>query len=434
MFAIKLRKWQIFSMRIIVAVSGGMDSLYTLLSLKKAGHDVAALHARFISPPTDPVPDLAAFCKNLDIPFYVANLQSEFKSGVIKPFLTSYQQGQTPNPCAICNKSLKLGRLLEIARNYSAEFLATGHYACLENHPKSGQICLKSAKDKSKNQSYFLALTPLEQLRHCLFPLADQNKKQIESELNVNKVKIPIAKESQEVCFIPNDNYREFIEREADKFSIEFQGGGQILLLNAESQEFKNLGQHNGLWNYTEGQRKGIGIAHSEPLYVIKKDYNSNILYVGNQSFLNIDFALATNLNFFVLPEQWPTKLFAQNRYKERPSEAEIFLIDYENNLEINLSSQNKYELLDKLEQNLKLNQESLISHGKENKLFHVLTDDQIYSSDTEQLYFQRINAWNKAKFGLRIEFKEKKQVYAKGQVLAIYDENEFILAGGILS
>ncbi len=422
-------------MRIIVAVSGGIDSLYTLLALKKDGHDVAALHARFINTETSPIADLSIFCKEQNIPFYVADLRDEFCKNVIKPFLNAYAEGQTPNPCATCNKSLKFGRLLEIARNYSAQFLATGHYACLEPYilpdKSSFSIGLKSADDKTKNQSYFLALTPLSSLRHCLFPLAHKHKKEIEAELSKHEVKIPIPKESQEVCFIPSDNYREFIENNAEKFSLEFSGQGKIVLLNKDIHAEKILGEHKGLWNYTEGQRKGIGIAHSEPLYVIKKDYVSNILYVGNQDYLYINSAKANQLNFFVPPSLWPNKLWAQCRYKEKPTEVDVFIQGQDFELNLATCQDKLFELEQQFIYAGSKDQENL---QQDSKLFHVQLDDLIYENKEEEHYFQKINAWNKANLSLKVVFKEAKQVYAKGQILAIYDENNFILAGGILS
>ncbi len=424
-------------MKIIVAVSGGMDSLYALTTLKKAGHDVAALHAKLIDSKESPIPALSNFCKKNQIPFYIADLREEFNKDVINPFLKSYSENQTPNPCATCNKRIKLGRLLEIARNYSAEVLATGHYACLENYldqdNKAHGPCLKNANDHTKNQSYFLALTPIKNLKHCIFPLADKLKKDIHSELINDNTKIPIAKESQEVCFIPNNDYRQFIlENHTQKF--DFKNSGNVILMdNDPNQQGKILGKHNGLWQYTEGQRKGLKIAYSKPLYVLKKDSEKNVLYVGDKDFINIEEAHATNINFFVPPNLWRNKLFAKTRYKEAKSPIKLFIINKDNGQEIEFTPENKILLQQFGEKLNSAKDQTLNNDFSENKLFHVKIDDLIYQNEEEKLYFQNIEAWNLANIDLKIHFLEPKQVYAKGQVLAIYDDNDFVLAGGIL-
>ena len=160
-------------MDITVAISGGTDSLFALLSLREAGHRVTALHARFLPVPEkgDPVPAMKELCDSLGVPLVVADLTQEFRSSVVDPFALAHTLARTPNPCALCNRAMKFGRLLDIALGYGEAF-ATGHYAALAQHPVYGPA-LKSGSDKAKDQSYFLALVPLERLRRTLFPLAD---------------------------------------------------------------------------------------------------------------------------------------------------------------------------------------------------------------------------------------------------------------------
>jgi len=444
-------------MKIVIAVSGGMDSLYTLMHLKQEGHDVAALHARFISTKNDPVPALSALCKEWNIPFHIADLRDEFRKEVIIPFLNSYAHGETPNPCAICNRRMKFGRLLDIARNLSAEVLATGHYVDMENYKTEKGIdyglCLKCGDDKSKDQSYFLALTPIENLRFALFPLAHKIKTDIYDELTKKSVPIPISKESQEICFVPHDNYKEFIEVESQKYKIAYQNTGEIIYRDAHDDALsgKKIGMHEGLWRYTEGQRKGLGIAWAEPLYVIEKNYNSNILYVGNQSALNISEASASQINFLVLPQLFPKNLFVRTRFREHPVPAKVFLAMQNSNVEIelgnSLSEKALTRLLDELQGKSKTcsnsatyssNDTCLTSNESESfsipsQLFHVREEGSRLDSEQEQAFSKQRTTWNTAPISLIVRFENHKQIYAKGQVLAVYDENGFVLAGGVL-
>lgn len=485
-------------MKIAIAVSGGVDSLYALISLKEAGHDVAALHARFMPVPKDkdPVPLLSTLCKEWGIPLHIVDLKEDFTKYVIRPFLESYARSETPNPCAHCNKSMKFGRLLDIARNLSVASLATGHYVNMEdyflgaNKTISYGLCLKSAHDSSKDQSYFLALTPIEKLRFAQFPLANKLKKDIVEELRLKNITIPIQKESQEVCFVPNDNYREFIEMQREKRQINYQGEGDIVFRNDNVS--KKIGMHNGLWRYTEGQRKGLGIAWSDPLYVIEKNEEKNILYVGTRSFLDISSAYAFQINFLVAPEYWNMQsnflefaqlaqeedaqvtplqkdilkkqenkikqdiekqqeevgLFVRTRFREKPSPARVFLeIPKQHNLEISTESQylkielgtkESYSLLkDFMKQSVDLQlfvPELGINNNYDNKyLWHVQEEETRFESEEEKAYSLERQFWNTMPVRLVVEFLSPKQVYAKGQVLAVYDKKGFLLAGGIL-
>lgn len=430
-------------MKIVIAVSGGVDSLYTLLHLKEEGHDIAALHARFINTKNDPVPGLSSLCKEWKIPFHVADIRDEFSKEVILPFLKSYAQCETPNPCAICNKSMKFGRLLNIARNLSAETFATGHYVDMQNYiTEKGTdygLCLKSGDDKNKDQSYFLALTPIESLRFAIFPLAHKIKKDIYAELTEKNIVPPINKESQEVCFVPNDNYREFIETESLKHKINYQGAGEVIYreIYGDTPISKKIGIHSGLWRYTEGQRKGLGIAWSEPLYVIEKDPISNILYVGNQDALNIPEASASQINFLVPPQLWPTNLLVRTRFREQAIPAKIFLSLNKHASEHELGNPASENALNELEHQCTTYgniENELQNQFVPNQLFHVREENNRFDSEQEEAFTKQRVIWNTAPVSLTARFENNKQVYAKGQILAVYDENGFVLAGGVLN
>lgn len=383
-------------MKTAVAVSGGVDSLYALVSLKEQGHEVFALHARFIDTENDVVPALQKTCDSLNIPLHVIDLKDEFNKNVIFPFFEFYQNAQTPNPCALCNKNMKFGKLLEKARELGAEKLATGHYVRLSPFEnvltnKYG-MCIKCAKDDKKDQSYFLALTPIKNLQSALFPLAEKTKEQIREELVGKNIPVPCPKESQEVCFVPNDDYRSFLISYGEQYHFDGRNYGDVYYIDSQTKETKKIAKHNGLWAYTEGQRKGLGIAWTEPLYVIKREKGTNSLYVGTKEAVNTKYALADRLNFLVPPHLWAGQLFARTRFREKQSSCNVYIRNIQAKLEILINNpQTTKDLQD---------------------IFPLLNDKNT------QLY---------------IEFTEEKQLYAAGQILAVYDEKGFLLAGGIL-
>ncbi|WP_290920103.1 tRNA 2-thiouridine(34) synthase MnmA [Halodesulfovibrio sp.] len=301
-------------MTIAVAVSGGTDSLYALLMLKEQGHDIFALHAHFLEPCKEREEAIDAMCSALDIPFYAVDLHKEFEQCVVAPFMNEYVHGRTPNPCALCNATMKFGALLREAEKLGADQIATGHYAVLEDHPIYGRT-LSRGHDCKKDQSYFLSLVPKEQLEKALFPLGKKKKEDIKVELAERGIAPAYPSESQEICFVPNDDYRAFlINRGADLGS-----GG-----NMELADGTVVGKHNGLWQYTEGQRKGLGIAWKEPLYVIQKDIEKNVLIVGPKTELLSTGCAVSNMNFLVAETHWGKNLLVRTRYRQQPIPATI--------------------------------------------------------------------------------------------------------------
>lgn len=311
---------------VAVAVSGGMDSLYSLLSLKESGVELFALHALFLPPHLrspgfeGDLERLKESARHLGIKLHLADLSRAFEAQVIKPFIQAYLAGKTPNPCASCNPAMKFGLLAEEARRLGAAHIATGHYVKRLDFAEGPAIF--AGDDASKDQSYFLSLTPLASLAGAVFPLARRKKRDIAAELEARGIAVPQNKESQEICFIANDDYRAFLRAEAARLGLRLSGPGPVRLQGGDV-----LGQHEGLWGYTQGQRHGLGIAWKEPLYVLGKDAPQNTLIVGPRSAFGCQPCLCGPPNFFVEPANWPDTVLAKTRYRQRlaPARAEFF-------------------------------------------------------------------------------------------------------------
>ncbi|MBP3731370.1 MAG: tRNA-specific 2-thiouridylase [Mailhella sp.] len=308
-------------MKCTVAVSGGSDSLYALLSLREMGYEVSALHALFLpsTPGKGPAAALAGLCGELGIPFEAVDLTEEFRRSVIEPFAQAHAQARTPNPCALCNRAMKFGLLLRHALRAGGLY-ATGHYASLEDHPVYGPA-LKTASYAAKDQSYFLALVPVERLRSCLFPLADKTKPETRSWLEERGYPIPLPSESQEICFIPNDDHCAWLENQRES-GLELPGDGPVVLAG----ENRVIGRHRGLWQYTEGQRRGLRIAWKNPLYVVARRREDNTLIVGSKEMLHAETCTVSDLNIMVPEHLWPGEVFLRVRYRHAPVPADIIL------------------------------------------------------------------------------------------------------------
>lgn len=307
------------STKIAVAISGGTDSMYALLALQEAGHDVFALHAHFLPRSEEREMALQTMCDSLGVPFYAVDLHEEFERCVVTPFMEEYQAGRTPNPCSLCNARMKFGALLREAQKLGAKNIATGHYATLEEHPQFGQT-LSRGEDGKKDQSYFLSLVPQSSLAQAIFPLAKLTKESIKKELAHRGLSPAFPNESQEICFVPNDDYRTFLISR----KVTLGGKGPV-----ETVEGEKVGTHKGLWQYTEGQRRGLGIAWKEPLYVISKDLQNNRLIVGNKAQLTSTGCTCLHRNILVAPEHWPQKTFVRTRYRQSPIAAEVTLTSH---------------------------------------------------------------------------------------------------------
>ena len=300
---------------IAVALSGGTDSLFTLVLLREAGHEVVGLHGFFKEP--DPrreetVEAIGQVCDRLGIPFHVADLRQGFEQKVVEPFVQAWLSGLTPNPCALCNPRIKFGLLLEAAEKAGAGLIATGHYARLVDHPDFGRALMRGV-DHTREQSYFLSLVPRQRLTKARLPLGEWRKENVKAELVRRELKPPLPSESREICFVPDDDYRAFLESR----DLELPGPGPIL--NAEGAV---LGHHRGLWRYTQGQRRGLNIAYSEPLYVLGKDTERNALLVGTKKEFQSQTCMVEQVNLLVAVELWPETVLAQIRYRQQATTA----------------------------------------------------------------------------------------------------------------
>jgi len=316
--------------RVVVAMSGGVDSSVAALLLKKKGYSLIGVFMRFWTEPKgkelikgenrccSPESEIRArqVAKILKIPFYVFNFEKEFKKRVVDSFLIGHKKGITPNPCVVCNKEIKFGLLMEKVLKLGADYLATGHYArsLLQRREREFSIFnfqfskykLFRGKDREKDQSYFLWQLNQGQLKHILFPVGNYTKTQVRKiakKFNLPTFNIP---ESQEICFI-QDRVKDFLNRH-----LKVKPG---LILTTEGKE---IGEHQGLPFYTIGQRKGIGLSDG-PFYVVDKDFKKNNLIVGqffNNKALCSKSLIAKNVNWVSGQEnKFPLKIRAQIRY-----------------------------------------------------------------------------------------------------------------------
>ena len=317
---------------VAVAVSGGVDSLCALLLLRRAGHKVLALHGRFLPEgPEDAPLGLYRACAALDVPLHVVDLRQAFAREVLTPFAAAYAAGRTPNPCARCNRAIKFGALLDAALALGADRLATGHYARLVPGPDRSELpLLATAQDAAKDQSYFLSLVPRQRLARAQFPLAGQDKTTTRALVAAAGLTVPLPGESQDICFVPtpekgagNEAYRPFLESRWRAAGLDAPEPGPVLLADAQGG-LREIGRHRGLWRYTEGQRKGLGIAYSEPLYVLRKDRAATALVVGPRHLLGMRWCRTARANLLLPPEFWPEAVLVRLRYRQRPASAQV--------------------------------------------------------------------------------------------------------------
>ena len=305
-------------MNVFVAYSGGTDSTYSLLHYKNMGYNVTALHAQFApcdDTTLDKVESLRQFCAALDIPFIYQDYTEKFYNAVIAPFCTEYAKGNTPNPCALCNPAMKFGVLLEYALSSGAQLFATGHYARITM--VQGVHCIQTALDATKDQSYFLSMITAGVLQHVDFPLGDKKKIAIRAVLRDKGITPPFPSDSQEICFVPNDDHKTFLSR----YAVTGTEGDIRLLSTGEI-----VGKHRGLHHYTEGQRRGLGIAWEEPLYVVKKDRTNNTIYVAPKQETYITTCKALLQRLWVEPIHWGEVVYVKTRYKQHMMRAAVQL------------------------------------------------------------------------------------------------------------
>ena len=279
-------------------MSGGVDSSVAAALLKEQGYDVTGMMLRLWSEPGKEesnrccTPDAMAQARRvaakLDIPFYVIDAKDVFKETVVQYFLDGYARGETPNPCLLCNRQIRWTFLLDHALALGAEFMATGHYV-RRVKDENGKIKLLRAVDHSKDQSYVLHVLTQDKLQRALFPVGDYPKLEIRAIAESFGLSTASRPDSQDLCFLAGDDYRNFLQRNA----TEMLKPGEIVTTDGRS-----MGQHSGLANYTIGQRKGLNIASHVPLYVMKKQAAGNTLVVGTLDELGFTELTARDVNW----------------------------------------------------------------------------------------------------------------------------------------
>ena len=273
-------------MRIAVAMSGGADSTASALILTKEGHEVIGLHMELHSLSHVSWERARKVGVELDIPVYQVDLKAEFDKQVVRPFVEEYTRGRTPSPCLLCNYIIKMTRLLEVAVSYGSWKMATGHYARVR-HTENGPDLLQGA-DTKKDQSYFLALLNREMLTRVVFPLGEHTKDYARGLLEQEGIHGYQSDESQELCFVPNGDYKAFLAN----MGLESLPG---LIVDVSG---KKLGEHSGIEHFTIGQRKGLGVSAPYPLYVVGIDPEKRIVVVGPRKDTFVNRLAANRMNY----------------------------------------------------------------------------------------------------------------------------------------
>jgi tRNA-uridine 2-sulfurtransferase len=309
-------------MRIVVAMSGGVDSSVAAALLAEQGHDVVGLSMQLYDQrggeqtwgsccTLDDLHDARRVASVIGFPHYIVNFERQFRETVISNFVQEYASGRTPLPCAHCNSDLKFSTLLERARGLGAEHVATGHYARVERDV-NGRWLLKRSADSGKDQSYFLFSLTQDQLARAVFPVGTLAKSEVRIQARRLGLSVAEKPDSQEICFIPDGDYAMFIERNEPAVAR----AGAIV-----DEHGRQLGTHGGIHRFTIGQRKGLGIASTIPLYVLRIDPDAGNVMVGPRSALERTRMAASGVNWIAIdaPAE-PVRVTAQIRHRHKPA------------------------------------------------------------------------------------------------------------------
>lgn len=308
--------------RLLIAMSGGVDSSAAAHIILSMGFDALGATMRLVNGlPGNPFEDNTEAeaarntCRILGIEHRTVDLQNEFRHHVVDDFVSVYQDGKTPNPCIVCNKNIKFGALLDYALSNGCSGIATGHYARIERDP-SGRVLLKKAADSTKDQSYMLWTLSQSQLSKVRFPLGNMTKKDVRELAHSLGFENAHKKDSQDVCFIPDGDYASFIEKYS---SLTFPCG------NYTDLDGNILGKHKGIINYTVGQRKGLGIALGEPMFVHSKNAESNTVVLCRDAELFSKRLTASGINLIACDSLYtPTRLSVKARYRHEAAPATV--------------------------------------------------------------------------------------------------------------
>ncbi|MDR0391978.1 MAG: tRNA 2-thiouridine(34) synthase MnmA [Planctomycetaceae bacterium] len=314
--------------QVLVAMSGGVDSSVAAILLLERGYDCRGATMKLVDDELvggvdscgvkrgrvccslADIEDARRVAYGLGMPFNVFNFTDDFRANVIERFVDSYCGGFTPNPCIDCNRFMKFDKFFQRSIDLGFDFIATGHYARVERDIETGRYLLKRGLDKSKDQSYVLYMMTQQQLAHVLFPLGALNKSEVREIAGKHNLVTADKGESQDICFVPNGDYASFIERYVGACSE----CGDFVDKNG-----KKLGRHRGIIRYTIGQRKGLGIARSEPYYVCSKNVLDNTVVLGDESDLYTEYVEASDINLISCEYiESPIRVEAKVRYRQK--------------------------------------------------------------------------------------------------------------------